>query len=117
MEMRHWPSGVFDQGTGARDAGDRLADVVRVAVVAAVGQAVDEGAPAVHQDAGGRKGDALAEQPGQLAPADALAAQDGVEVGQQQFDGPDVGIRREKIGCFRRHVCAFRGHAFPRQRF
>jgi len=83
-----------------------------------VGQAVDERAPAVHQDAGGRKRDAFAEEPGQLAPADPLAPQNGIEIGQQQLDRANLGIRRQKLGRLRGHAFRLVGHrSFSRDGF
>jgi len=80
-------------------------------------QAVDQGTAAVHQDASGRKGNARAIQRGQLTPADALSAQDAVEVGQQQFDCTNIRIGREKVGNLRRRLGTSVDHAFLRARF
>ena len=59
-------------------------------------------------------GGALAISTGAALPAAyAFSAQDGIQIREEQFHRPNIGIAGEKPGGFRRHLCTFAGHAFP----
>jgi hypothetical protein len=97
-------------------AGDEAAEVVRVAVLAAVGEALDQRAATVEQVPGRGKRQPGARDPLELPQRAALAAQDAVEVRQQQLAVAQARLRatqlRDALDDVLGHVGTSPGQAF-----